>query len=194
MLPRASICLLSIVFAASGCATTPQARAVSLLGGAALAVGGVLVVQSGAVDADHNGKNEFILDDNLGAYAAGSLMVVAGAAAVLGALVSHEPAEPAPVVYARTPAPTVWATPSMPEASVMVPDVAPSITVERVPVVPLPELPATESVLRLAKQVRSAASHGRCDAAWIMWMDLEKLDRVYARGLRDSRVMANCAQ
>lgn len=34
---------------------------------------------------------------------------------------------------------------------------------------------------------------GRCDAAWIMWTDLQKLDASYARAMREGPVMVRCA-
>lgn len=190
---RASALVLAAVLASSGCTMSASSRRTVTLAGVATSLGGVLVMRAGANDSDGNGVNDTVLNDDFRKYYAGSLMFVVGIAAVLGALTSREPSEPAPVLAYVPPPPlpdTTFAQP--PDAAPAAPE-APIVTVERVPVVPLPELPATAAVLRLAKQVRSASTHGRCDAAWIMWLDLERLDAGYARALRDGPVMTRCA-
>jgi len=170
-----------------------EGRTGTMLAGAGLTVGSIFVMQSGATDNDHNGVNDTALDDNWGAYFAGSAMMIAGIGVLVAGLTSTE--EPAPdrtVTYLPSAASMpMTPAPIAAEPAVGAPEQV--VEIEKVPVVALPELPATADVLRLAKQVRSASTHGRCDAAWIMWTDLQRLDAAYARALRDGPVMTGCA-
>jgi hypothetical protein len=191
MLRRASLVLLALLVAGSGCTMSAGARRGTIVTGTVMALGGVLLAQSGQTDNDHDGYNDTVLDDNIFAESAGVLLVAAGVGMLLGGLVAQEEPERAEIAYRvppvaiSAPAPTTFAS---------APGAMQTMEIERVPLIPLPEVPATADVLRLAKQVRSAASHGRCDAAWIMWMDLERLDASYARALREGPVLARCAQ
>ncbi len=206
MFRRALVTLLVLVVlvgASTGCTLSREGRRGAIIAGGVTAASSILLIRSGERDRDHNGINETILDDDWGAYMLGSAMFVGGIALLLGGLASREAPEPAPSVTYLPPAsampvteppPVTVTTTTLAESSTT--DNAPTqiVEIERVDVVPLPELPATAEVLRLAKQVRSAATHGRCEAAWIMWIDLHKLDAAYARALRDGRVMARCAE
>jgi hypothetical protein len=216
MLRRALFLGLVLLVAASGCTMSRDGRRGTIITGGVMTATSVLLIRSGETDNDYNGVNDTILDDDWGAYLLGTALLIAGVTVLVGGLASSE--EPQ-VDRSVTYLPSAAASPPPPISSSMYSSSAPGATmelaepagtplapmpstaeptqvveIERRPVVPLPELPATADVLRLAKQVRSASTHGRCDAAWIMWMDLEKLDATYARALRDGRVMARCAQ
>lgn len=202
MLRHVSVLLL-VALVGSGCTMSRDGRRGTIIAGAALTATSVLLISSGANDSDYDGVNETVLDDDWGAYMLGSSLLIAGVGLLVGGVASSEPPEvDRTVTYLPPPAP-------VPVAPVFAPmpgapgqtDIAPNamaptqiVAVERAPLVALPELPATADVLRLAKQVRSASAHGRCDAAWIMWMDLQKLDAGSARALRDGPVMVRCAQ
>jgi len=147
--------------------------------GAAVAVSGALMVNGSTVDADHNGKNEYIFDDNFGLLVPGTLMVIAGIAMVLAGVTAQEPATPpsaiSPVIDAGASAP----------GDVM-PRAEPSANA------PLPELPATAEVLRLAQQARSASALALCDAAWNALRMIDEQDARYAAALLNGPAMAEC--
>ena len=85
--------------------------------------------------------------------------------------------------------------PTPPEpAATEAPEPTRGVIVERVPAKPLPDMRTSAAAERLARQVRSASTHGHCEVAWIMWADLEKLDPSYARAVRDGPVMARCVE
>lgn len=189
MMPRATGCLLALTVATTGCTMSSSSRKATMLAGAGLGIAGVVVIRSGEIDRDRDGVNETVLDDDWGAYYTGSLLLLAGAAAVLGALASREPTDEAPA-----PGPLVVAAPPAPSAAPPDPEPPPQVVVERRPAVPLPALPTSEAAHRLARQLRSAATFDRCEVAWIMWADLERLDPIYARAVRDGPVMEPCAR
>jgi hypothetical protein len=172
------------------------ARRGTMIAGAAMSATSILLIRSGANDSDHDGVNENFLNDDWGAYYLGSALFLAGITTLLVGVASREETLEASVTYhpsaaqidtqTYVPAPTFDPVPE---------DAPPAQTVElhRRPIAALPEMAATDDVVRLAKQVRSAATFSRCEAAWIMWIDLQKLDAGYARALRDGPVMARCA-
>lgn len=189
---RAGLLVLVTVFA-TGCTMTTSSRRTLLVAGAGLTVGGIVVGRAGVVDSDGNGQNDTHLNDDFRLYYASSVMVLSGLVVMLAALASQEPVEP-PIVL-DTNATTFARSPSISEPA---PDLQPSVpqptvTIERTPAIPLPDLATTDPAHRLARQLRSASMHGHCDVAWIMWRDLEKLDADYARAVRDGPVMARCA-
>lgn len=195
MFRRASLAVLATLVAGSGCTLSQSGRNGVLVGGAVITAASVLVIRSGANDTDHDGVNDYALNDDWGAYMAGTAMLLGGLGLFVAGLASsaeHEPDRTYATPVAATPTP-VWQPPAAADPANEPAAAAQIAGAERVALVALPELPATAEVLRLAKQVRSASSHGRCDAAWIMWMDLQKLDATYARALRDGEVLARCA-
>src|SRR5688572_16098316 len=133
------VLLLSIVLTLSGCTMTAPTRTATLVGGVAMTIGGIAVVRSGAVDSDGNGTNDF----------AGSMLLVAGVLTLLAAATSTEPTT-------NTPPPT-------PVIEQPVAFTTPRVSIEGLP--PVPDLRASDEVLRLARQLRSAAAYGNCDAA-----------------------------
>lgn len=185
MLRRAPLVALVALVATSGCTMSKQGRSGTIVAGLGISAASMLVIASGANDSNHDGTNETFLNDDWDAYATGTVLLLTGIGVLVAGLASD--VEPDPVTYL----PPASAYP-LPPAPVVV-EATRTVEITRVPVVPLPELPATADVLRLAKQVRSASTTGRCDAAWIMWTDLQRLDRAYAIVLRDGPVMARCA-
>jgi hypothetical protein len=170
------------------------ARRGTMIAGAAMSATSILLIRSGANDSDYDGVNENFLNDDWGAYYLGSALFLAGITTLLLGVASREETVDPTVTYhpssAQIDAQTYVPAPTFDP----VPEAAPTqIELERLPIAALPAMPATDDVVRLAKQVRSAATFSRCDAAWIMWMDLQKLDAGYARALRDGPVMARCA-
>lgn len=207
MKTRAGVFLLATMVAGAGCTMSASSRRATMMAGGALALGGIVVIRSGAVDSNANGVNETWLNDDLGAYQMGSVLLLAGMAAFLGALASRAPDETDVPAVAPPPAPTTTtlAPPSTPTttlepatppepAETEAPEPTRGVIVERVPAVPLPEMRTSVAAERLARQVRSASTHGHCEVAWIMWADLEKLDPSYARAVRDGPVMARCVE
>ncbi len=200
---RAGVVVLALAVA-TGCTMSASSRRGTMAAGAVLTVGGMLLVRASEVDADGDGRNETVLDDDPGMYLPGSLMVISGIVLLLTAFASDTPSEhPAAVVVTPpAPAPAVSEAPAMPAPEVPALEVpAPEVgkpphetTVQRIPAAPLPEIPASPEVDALARKVRSASAYGHCDAAWIMWTDLAKLDPAYARALRDGQVMARCVE
>lgn len=103
--------LVAVLLATSACRMQRSSRNVVLGASGALAVGGLLVARQGPVDSDSNGRNDFILNDNLGAYVLGGALVIGAAALFLGgatAVVTDDevagppPTPPGPIV-ARVP-------------------------------------------------------------------------------------------
>ena len=146
-------------------------------------LGGV-VYSHGPVDSDGNGHNDWVLNDNLGAYLAGGALVMTGLALLIGGVTAetHEPdADVQAILRAQrmqpAPARVTFAPPSV-----------------AVPTVALPEMPASAQVLRLGQQVRSASMRGDCAGAWIMWQQLNALDVDYAEAVRSGPVMAPCVR
>jgi hypothetical protein len=162
---------------ATGCGAqmSSGARATTIAGGVVLATVGLIVGPSGVVDADHNGVNENPLDDDLDTEVMGALMVVGGLAMVLGGATARVETEAAPKA-ATAPIPVI-----------VVPAPAVASAPER-----LPELPASEPTLRIAKQIRVAASTGRCENAWVMWRQLTVQDPGYAGAIATGPVLAPC--
>jgi hypothetical protein len=167
----------------------------TMIAGAAMSATSILLIRSGANDSDYDGVNENFLNDDWGAYYLGSALFLAGITTLLVGVASREETVDPSVTYhpsaAQIDAQTYVPAPTFDPVPADAP--AQAIELQRLPIVALPERAATDDVVRLAKQVRSAATFSRCEAAWIMWMDLQKLDAGYARALRDGPVMARCA-
>lgn len=190
----------------SACTMTPQARTGTILGGVAMGAAGMVAMSMGPVDSDNNGSNDYILNDNLGAYMLGSMLITGGIALLIAGLTAsereparaHPPLDPryamqapaAPVAYGAPPSTAMGMSMSMraPEPA-FAPPGAFEVDTDSAR---LPELPATPEVLRIAKQVRLATANGRCDHAWSMWTQLSTLDTSYAVALRHGPVMARC--
>ncbi len=193
MLRRALIAALVLLVATAGCTNlSREGRRGTIAAGAIISASSIFVIRSGANDSDYDGVNENPLNDDWGAYMAGTGLLLAGLGMLVGGLASSEEQPDRTVTYMPPVAPPVPVAPAY-QPMLAAPGATQTVEVERVSLVALPELPATADVLRLAKQVRSASIHGRCDAAWIMWTDLQKLDGTYATALRAGPVMARCA-
>ncbi len=199
------VCLLAIV-ATTGCTMSQGSRRTLIGGGAASAIAGALLVNSGSVDADHNGVNDTWLDDDLGAYFLGSMLFIAGVSMFIGGLASQESEETVPPqteLVTRQPIVAPMVAPAEVAPTEVAPtEVAPTLVgpitrprvITHTPAVQLPEVPTTDEAVLLARKIRSATTYHHCDVAWILWRDLEKLDAAYARALRDGPVMLGCAE
>ena len=187
-----AVVALSLV-SVSACTLNKQSRPIAIGAGVAMIVAG-----AGLVLSDHVGSDD---DDVAGVLLKTSLLnprLVWGMALVSGGssfllsglrsadderLASKNPPRPAPLVEATASAtsdamiegPQLAATPPAPRAA-------------------LPELPATPEVLRLAQQIRSAATRGKCNHAWTMWSTLQARDAAYADALADSAAMSVCVR
>lgn len=147
-----------------GCTMSRTARVTLVATGTALAVGGGVVV-AGADDndpADPDDHGKLITQLVVAAMIAGGLGL-----AVTG-IASHEPPAVERLTFTTTPPPPTR-TPGM-----------------------LPDVAASDEVLHLAKQVRTAVSLGQCAAAWRTETQIERRDPRYARALRASTAMAAC--
>jgi hypothetical protein len=93
--PATAVVLLastSLLATTSACRMSGSARTALVVSGAAVAVGGVAVAQSGAVDSDNNGTNDYAINDDFGKYALGSALVLGGLAMVLTGVTAQSPA------------------------------------------------------------------------------------------------------
>ncbi len=153
--------------------------------GAAATIAGVLMVKASPVDADHDGENDIVLDDNLGLLFGGTLLAIAGAVVMLAGATAQEPAEPSAV---RSPL-MVTNAPGSVVASAAPPVAAPSPPPTAAP---LPELPATPAVLHLAQQARAATALRLCDSAWDVLRMIDDQDARYAAALLNGPAMASC--
>jgi len=190
---RLSVVVASCLFLATGCRVSGNAKTGLIAGGLATGVAGVLVAKSGSVDSDRNGVNENPFNDDWGAYLLGASLVTVGAAMLIGGLAAPEQRDPLPAsAFVYAPArytPVVAGPPGTVSASA-----SGGLTVVE-PAgarMPLPELAASEQVVRLAQQVRSAASRGDCGGAWVMWDQLDAVDVVYADAVRSGPIMTPC--
>lgn len=190
---RSSVAVALCLVLATGCRLSGNAKTGLIAGGIATSVSGVIVAKSGAVDSDHNGVNENPLNDDWSAYLLGASLVTIGAAMLIGGLAAPEQQETLPAsAFVYTPArytPVVAGPPGTVGASaagtLVVAEPAGART-------PLPELAASEQVVRLAQQVRSAAARGDCPGAWVMWDQLDAVDVVYADAVRTGPIMTPC--
>jgi hypothetical protein len=180
---RRSVLLCIIVACASGCRLSPGGKTAVIAGGVGASLGGVMWMNQGPVDSDGDGSNEWLLNDNLGAYMGGSVLLMMGLGMLIAGLVA-DTTEPTPRMFTTAAVMPVAPPPSVTAFA------PPSSGSERAA---LPELPATPEVLRLGQQIRSAASRGDCDGAWHMLTMLDALDNRYAEALRNGAVMAPCA-
>lgn len=176
---RLSVLACAVLVASTGCRVSPAGKTATIVSGIGLGVVGGVVMSQGPVDSDGDGTNEWFLNDNLGAYLGGTVLLIAGLALLGGGLAAEVEEErevigPLPVAPA---AHVTFAPPSL-----------------RAPSVALPELPASPPVLRLGQQVRSASMRGDCAGAWIMWEQLAAIDVDYADALRAGPVMAPCSR
>lgn len=170
--------LITILIASlAGCSVSSKHRYTATLGGSAIAVAGLFIARPKAVDSDHDGTNDFFLNDDYSGLIPGALLFAGGLALLIAGLNARDPE---PAVQAPSPQPPFQ------------PSFAPPGAV--VSKTPLPEIAVTFEVLQLAKQIRAAAAHGHCDAALSTWARVVELDAGYATALRDGPVLAACAQ
>lgn len=185
---RPFLVLAFVVMLATGCRVGPAAKSGLIAGGIGSTVAGVVLMSQTAVDSDGDGVNENPLNDHLGLGLMGVALFSAGVSMLIGG-VAAEATEPAPTsafVYAParyTPAVAAPVVAGPPGTTLVVAE--PSRTA-------LPELAASEQVVRLAQQVRSAASRGDCAGAWIMWDQLDAVDVTYADAVRSGPILAPC--
>jgi hypothetical protein len=173
---RRSVSLLAaLALSTSACAMSTGAKGGTIVGGVALGIIGYQMIESSAVDADHDGTNETWLDDDLGKIMAGQLAMLAGVGLLIAGLTSHEPEVTTPSVTLAAAAPVTGAAPYS--------ETAPAR---------LPELPASPEVLRLAQQVRSLGAAEQCHAAWATWRQLDALDHAYAKATLANDIMSSC--
>lgn len=173
---------LALSVLVSGCGMTSRNRPAATVAGFAVTALGVGLIAAGSdpIDSDDNGVNDFSFNDNHAGPVIGALLVLAGLGTAITAIASSERA-PATAPTLTTPAAAPPAAiPAGPGAS----------SAGGLP--PLPELPATATVLRLAKQVRSIAHRGECRAAQSTLIELASYDADYARALAAGPVMAPC--
>lgn len=185
---RSSIAIVSVLVLATGCRLSPAGKSAVVGAGVISTIGGVAMMAGAGVDSDGDGANENILNDDLGAGLMGMGLVAAGLGMLIGGLAAEttEPREPLPrsaFVYGPAPYTPVMGPPGTVGLSVGDPPASRT---------PLPELAATEQVVRLAQQVRSASARGDCAGAWAMWDQLDAVDVTYADALRAGPVMAPC--
>jgi hypothetical protein len=166
--------VLAVIAMTSACTMSSNGRRATIAGGVATTLAGGLVYSMAPVDADHDGINQNPLDDNLGAYMLGTAMIICGVGMLVGGIAADEVETPKVVVAA---APIQMGPPGYVE-----------------PRASLPELPATDEVLKLAQQVRALVTDGHCAAAWATWQRLDAADHAYAIALRDGGAMNACAQ
>jgi hypothetical protein len=171
---RSSIVAI-LIASLSACSVSHEHRTHATLGGGALVVAGLLIARPKPVDSDQNGRNDFFLNDDYSGFVPGSLMVIGGLVLLLAGLSARAPTEPSPQPVTPTPLP--------PDAPMV-----PSTIV----LAPLPETAVTVQVLQLAKQLRSAAAYGLCDAALATLSRVTELDASYAEELRTGPVLAPC--
>jgi hypothetical protein len=145
-----------------------------MVGGTAMAVAGLVIARPTPVDSDNNGTNDFFLHDDYSGLLPGTLLFLGGMALLIAGLNARDPEPPAYQPPPPAPAPV-------------------PIAIEPV-LPPLPEIAVTVEVMQLAKQLRSAAARGQCDAALTTWAHVAVLDPPYAAALRASPVLAPCPQ
>ncbi len=180
---RALALALLIAFSSTGCGLASQHRPATTAAGLVVTALGVGLIAAGSdpVDSDHNGVNDVSFNDNHAGPLIGALLVLVGLGTTITAVASSEPA----------PATAPSLITAAPPASAAVP-AGPGAARADGELPPLPELPATATVLRLAKQVRSIAHRGECRAAQATLIELASYDADYARALAAGPVMAPC--
>jgi hypothetical protein len=170
-----AILVACLVSSQTGCSVSHEYRTHATVGGSALAIAGLFVARPKPVDSDMNGRNDYFLNDDFSGFIPGTLMVIGGLALLIAGLNAREPVEE-PAIQPQ-PQPVTILQPTVP--------VQP-------PLAPLPETAVTFDVLQLAKQVRSAAAYGLCDAARATLARVAELDAAYAEELRTGPVLAPC--
>ena len=153
----------------------PGTKGATVAAGVGTMILGGMLVSSGGRDLDNNGQNELLLDDDWGAYFAGSALFLAGAAIFLGGATARTPEE----------APTIVAAPA-PRASAPLPMVASADFAS------LPDRPVAPEGFALAQRVRAYSALDQCAAAWETWRSLDAIDADYALVLRRSEAMGRC--
>jgi|JI10StandDraft_1071094.scaffolds.fasta_scaffold35747_6 hypothetical protein len=163
----------------SACTMSRGSRVGFAAGGAAVSTIGLAMVGSATWDADGNGRNDTTLDDGF-ARAPGAMVVLGGLMLMAVGLTAREPAqvESSPTLAMRAPEPG-W--PGGPGGAAIAPLPA-----------PLPEIATSATLLRMAQQVRAAASRGNCDAAWTTLTEIVKRDHAYGEALATGPVLAPC--
>jgi hypothetical protein len=168
-----AVLVASLSSASAGCSVPSKHRSSAMLGGGAMMVAGFFIAKPKPVDSDHDGTNDFFLNDDYSGFLPGSLLFVGGLALVLAGLNARDEApvvQPPPLA---SPPPTVGPPGALADPS-------------------LPEVAVTVEMLQLAKQIRAAAAHGQCDAALTTWTRLAELDAAYATALMKGPVLAPC--
>jgi len=168
--------LLALAATTSACTMSREAKTGTILGGVATTAVGALVYSQGPVDSDMDGINENPLNDNLGAYMLGSVLVAVGLGLVIGGLAAPTPSEED--------------KPTLPTTAYMPAYVTPSVQMRT----SLPELPANAQTIQMAQQIRALAGDGHCTAAWQMWHRLDALDHTYALAFRSGGAMDLCPE
>ena len=187
---RATSLVLCFSLSAAGCGQmTSRGRTASVAGGLALVAIGAIVATPTEVDSDHNGRNDWILNDDFSGLFPGALMVAGGITLVIAGLTSSSAEEKpaaAPVIAPAAPGLTVTAAPTA--------VTAPTAPIAAAAAAPLPELPVNEPTLRAGKQIRAAATFGQCEHAWVMLRGLRDAQPAYAAALVDGPVMSPCVR
>jgi hypothetical protein len=147
----------------SACAMSTGAKSGSILGGVALGVTGMVMMNDSVVDADHNGVNEWPLDDNLAEKFGGFLAVAAGLALMCAGITARTVDESAP-----PPAP---------------------VTAMQAPVTIQTRPPGS---MQLAEQIDLLVQAGHCEAAWATWQRLDAIDHAYAETIRQVELGVTC--
>lgn len=199
--PMVLVLALSVLVTGCGARMSSGSRAATMIGGLAIATAGVFVAQPTAVDSDHNGYNDNPFNDDYSSFLPGLLLVAGGLVMTMAGATAQSSDDEAGSNTSVTPATAMITTPSVmittPSAPVVVSSsMAPGLVAAPaiMPVAPaaLPELPVDEATLALGKQVRTAASIGRCEHAWIMWRQLDERDHRYGAAIVAGDVMAPC--
>lgn len=178
---RRTACLAVAVTLAStsACTMSRGSRVGFAAGGAAVSTIGLAMVGSATWDADGNGRNDTTLDDGF-ARAPGAMVVLGGLLLVAVGLTAREPERVAPPPTLAMPGPA-----SGPAGAPGGPGIMP-------PRAPLPEIATSPTLLRMAQQVRAAASRGNCDAAWTTLTVIVESDHAYGEALATGPVLAPC--
>jgi hypothetical protein len=177
---------LAITVSSAACAhASPSQRATMIVTGVGLALGGyalqrAILNEDGTAEEQLTGLYVCAMGGcvlSLGAMATGSVLAIAGFAS--GSEYEEEPEAPA-LVPIRAEGP--------PGGRGEVEAAPPTVQQQR----PLPEVAADERTLQLAKQVRSAAFAGDCDAVERTLAAILERDPRYHTALLQSSVVAGC--
>jgi hypothetical protein len=170
-----------LVIGPLGCAPRSRtgATAAAIGGGAAALAGAALLfsLKQPGNDSDGNGVDDFPENDiacALGGCLIAVALIAAGAVmGVTGVIAMNQAAAPVPIAGPGKP-----------------PEALGHLDVRLV--APLPEMPCDDETLRLARQARSAARRGHCDAAMTVVEHIRERDAAYADALIGSRALARC--